>query len=120
MVKSETSTLVFDSGSGLIKVGFAESDAPSAVFPSIVGRPSHQGATLGMHQKDVYIGDEVHLQTGLCIRYSMNKITCHGIVTNWDDMEKIWHHAFHRELRVTPEEQPVLLTEAPLNPKANR
>ncbi|KAJ6607907.1 actin-domain-containing protein [Mycena sp. CBHHK59/15] len=43
-----------------------------------------------------------------------------GIVTNWDDVEKIWHHTFYNELGAAPEEHPVLLSEAPLNPKANR
>ena len=39
----------------------------------------------------------------------------HGTVTNWDDMEKITHHIYYSELRVTPEEHPVLLTEVSTN-----
>ncbi len=43
-----------------------------------------------------------------------------GIVKNWEDMEKYWQYIFQTGLKVSPEEHPVLMTEAPLNPKQNR
>ncbi|KAK5155578.1 actin [Recurvomyces mirabilis] len=89
----EVAALVIDNGSGMCKAGFAGDDAPRAVFPSIVGRPRHHGIMIGMGQKDSYVGDEAQSKRGiLTLRYPIE----HGV------------------------EHPVLLTEAPINPKSNR
>ena len=65
------------------------------------------------------VGDEAKVwetRPDFGLRYPIER----GIVTSWDDMEKIWHHTFYNELRIEPEEHSVMLTEAPLNPKVNR
>lgn len=50
--------------------------------------------------QDAYIGEEAQAKRGiLALKYPIE----HGIVTNWDEMEKIWHHTFYNELRIAPE-----------------
>jgi len=114
----ENSIVIIDNGSGMMKAGIAGNEAPSATFPSIVGRPKNASAMQGVTQKSEYIGDEAQQKRGvLNLKYPI----ANGIVSDWEDMEKVWHHTFYNELRVTPSEvQGVLVTEAPRNPKQNR
>ncbi|KAF3922409.1 Actin-2 [Arthrobotrys entomopaga] len=109
--------VVIDNGSGTIKAGFAGEDTPKCYFNSFVGRPKHPRVLAGALEGDVFIGSRAQDLRGLLkIRYPLE----HGIVTDWDDMERIWQYVYSDELKTLSEEHPVLLTEAPLNPRANR
>uniref|UniRef100_T1J8A7 Actin n=1 Tax=Strigamia maritima TaxID=126957 RepID=T1J8A7_STRMM len=109
--------IVIDNGSGLVKAGFAGDDSPTVVFPSVVGCPKHPNVIIGSMSKDLYVGDEAMQRRGvLSIHYPIE----HGIVVDWESMERIWVHLFNNELRIDPSSHPLLLTEAPFNPKQNR
>ena len=70
----------------------------------------------GLNDKN-YIGNEAQDKRELLtLTYPME----HGIVVNWDDMEKIWNHMFHSELKISPTEHPVLFSTPPFNPNGNR
>ena len=109
--------IVLDNGSGTIRAGFAGAEEPKVYFPSYVGRPKHPRVLAGALEGDVFIGPRVQELRGLLkIRYPLE----HGIVTDWDDMEKIWTYVYEQELKTLSEDHPVLLTEPPLNPRENR
>ncbi|EEY61323.1 actin-like protein [Phytophthora infestans T30-4] len=112
--------LVIDNGSGLMKAGFAGGETPQVVFPSFVGTTKHTRMMPGGAYEggDVFVGNRVQYHRGLFkIQYAME----HGVVTDWNSMHRVWQHVYSKDmLNVQSEDHPVLLTEAPLNPVANR
>lgn len=40
--------IIIDNGSGFIKAGDADSDAPKFVIPTVIGFPKHPGILVGM------------------------------------------------------------------------
>jgi actin-related protein len=115
---AENQIVIIDNGSGMMKAGFAGEEAPSAVFPAIVGRPKNASAMQGINSKSLFIGDEANQKRGILnLKYPIET----GIINDWEDMQAVWHHTFFNELRCNPQEvQGVLITEAPRNPKINR
>ena len=111
--------LVIDNGTGLSKNGFAGEDQPRSVFPTLVGYPKYQAIMTDVEHyvREYYIGEEaLNLRGVLKLLYPIE----HGQVNDWEAMERLWHYSFYNDLRVNPNEHPVLLTEPPLNAKANR
>jgi actin-related protein len=115
----ELEVIVIDNGSQTIKAGYSGEDAPRSVFPSMLGQIADREAYRGQEIKDCYVGSEAqeHREM-LALSYPIQR----GVVTDWDAMEKLWDYTFTNELHVSPEasNMPVLLTDAPLNPKVNR
>jgi len=113
----ENKPVIIDNGSGTCKAGFSGEDQPRCILPTLVGRPKNPGVLIGLEQKDFYVGEEAHQKKAVLINKSPIE---YGIVTDWDDMERIWQHIVTNELRVQSRDHPMLFTEPPLNPKANR
>lgn len=117
--------VVIDNGSGNLKAGFAGEDKPKAYGSAIIGRPKYTkimaGSLLGESasstKEETFIGDLAQQNRGLLkLLYPIE----HGVVTNWSDMEKLWYNTYSQDLQANPEDHPLLITEAPLNPRTNR
>jgi centractin len=91
MADLHNTPIVIDNGSGTIRAG----------FPSFVGRPKHPRVRAGGLEGDTFIGNRAQELRGLLkIKYPLE----HGVVTDWDDMERIWQYVYTDELKTLSEE----------------
>lgn len=81
-----------------------------------VGDQASRRLARGIDDLDFYIGDECLDSNGYSIKYPIR----HGIVEDWDLMERFWEQCIFKYLRAEPEDHYFLLTEPPLNTPENR
>ncbi len=59
----------------------------------------------GLDDLDFYIGDEAQNMPGYSVKYPIR----HGIVSDWDLMEKYWEQCIFKYLKCEPEDHYFLL-----------
>lgn len=127
--------IILDNGTGYSKIGFAGNSDPSFVFPTAIAtrenaattgaragppipsKPGNLASKRGIEDLDFYIGDEAVANSKT---YGLHYPIRHGLIDNWDHMERYWEQCIFKYLRAEPEDHYFLLTEPPLNPPENR
>ena len=119
--------VILDNGSGYLKAGFSDQKKPQICIPALIGRQllryGEKIETKMLEEdapkyKEIMIGDEVIPYRSLLeLTYPIDE----GIIQNPDDLFKLWEYALTNKLKIEdPSESKVLVTEAPLNPLANK
>ena len=116
-MEDENEPVIIDNGSGKIKAGFADYDAPKSIFPTVIGIPKAPGILVGMDQKDFYVGNEA-LSKKAVLNNSWP--IQQGRIVDLDQMKNVWEYLMNDELKFSPEEHKIFMTEPPKNPKKNR
>eukprot|EP00961_Rhodomonas_salina_P175874 2371071-Rhodomonas_salina.1 len=115
--EEENAIVVIDNGSKTLRAGFGDADTPRHELMSLVGRlPAHM---VGVHPKEAYFGEDLfdpRKRRVLKIQHPMED----GKVTNWDDLESLWHNTIYNELRVELDKRSLVVTESVQTPLADR
>ena len=111
--ENEKKYIVIDNGSDTCQVGFSGDEGPLSIVPSYAGYPNYNPPLLSDKNRS-YLGEDAQNNLGILrLSYPIN----HGMMSNWDDMEKIYNYIFTNKLKIDPVEHKVIFTEPLINPK---
>ncbi|XP_067824800.1 actin-5-like [Heptranchias perlo] len=106
-----TGALVVDIGSGSCRVGYAGKPRPDSVVRSIMGYPRGKSKS-----NNITVGKTVSTEPDL----KLIQPTRQGIIVDWRAAEDLLRHVFYEDLKVSPEEHAILISDPPLSPTTNR
>lgn len=134
----DNQVVVIDNGSGFTKVGFAGNAEPQDIFQTAIGRRIRSSSSREAPLDDLNFLIDDSCNSSSSSSSSDNDTSCnhplslsssthnlnfpikHGIIEDWDSMEKLWQMCIYNKLRCIPEDHYFLLTEPPLNKPENR
>lgn len=105
-------------------MGYSGNVEPQYIVPTVLATKADEGGVRsntnkadGVDDLDFHIGDAAFANS---TTHQINYPIRHGLIDNWDNMERLWQRCMFEYLRCEPEDHFVLLTEPPLNPPENR
>lgn len=110
---------VIDNGTGYSKLGYSGNVEPNFIVPSLISVAA-EGKTdpkNDIEDLNFFIGAEAVVKRA---DYNVDYPIRHGIVSNWDNMERYWQRCIYQYLQIDPEEHNIMLTEPPMNTPENR
>ncbi|XP_074171203.1 actin-related protein 3B isoform X3 [Rhinolophus sinicus] len=115
---------VVDCGTGYSKLGYAGNTEPQFIIPSCIAiresakvvDQAQRRVLRGVDDLDFFIGDEAIDKPTYATKWPIR----HGIIEDWDLMERFMEQVIFKYLRAEPEDHYFLMTEPPLNTPENR
>ncbi|XP_031520851.1 actin-related protein 3B isoform X6 [Papio anubis] len=115
---------VVDCGTGYTKLGYAGNTEPQFIIPSCIAiresakvvDQAQRRVLRGVDDLDFFIGDEAIDKPTYATKWPIR----HGIIEDWDLMERFMEQVVFKYLRAEPEDHYFLMTEPPLNTPENR
>ncbi|XP_078525053.1 actin-like protein 9 [Lissotriton helveticus] len=112
----KTGAVVIDTGTGSCKTGFAGQATPLSIVDTVISYPLGKSLKCGNIREPYFVGQLAWDQPDVRIVEPVR----HGIIIDWDAVETLWRHIFYHDLRASPEEHAILLSDPPLCPTTNR
>lgn len=100
--------VVIDNGTGFTKMGYSGNLEPNYIIPTTISTNT-KPLDKGLEDLDFYIGYEAIERATAGGTYQLNYPMKHGLVENWNNMEKYWEQCLFKYLRCEPEDHYVLL-----------
>ena len=96
--------LVLDIGSGVTKAGFAGNDAPTLIFPSIVGKP-RLNKTAAAGGSDPLVGEAAQTTPDVITKWPIER----AVIKNWNEYFSVINYIY-QTLDLKPETSNVLIS----------